>query len=584
MTIPVKRVPFDSLTMNAVSIELNRQLSGGQIQDVRQPFSTQLVLSVRNRDKTNHLLIDSSAQFARVHITARRRSNVPTPPSFCMAVRRTMENRRIASVEQQGFDRILHITTSSAEEPPNVLIVEVMGKHSNIILVDESGRIIDAAQRVTHRINRFREVLPGGQYVPPPLQEDRVSPLVDGAQRHILREIGESHLSDADAIASALQQIYEGMSPFLAAEIAERALRAHDINQGMTDAWAAVFHRTIAGNYSPVLYRDTDGVPVGAYPFEVVRLESLQKENAPSLSLALDECWSVAAQRSHLIGIRSSLNSELQQALRQAKHQMEACTRGLLEASQADSLRQRAELIKANLWRAEPGMTSMIVEDYWDPELKLVEIQLGGGRSALEEIDHLFNRSRKARQAQEREGERRDLLVTRIESLQNAMQELQTLATDGAIDELRKELRSSSLLPRSEVSTSHKAGESEWAGHKIRRYHTPEGYEVLVGETSTANDYLTTRVAHANDIWLHVRAAPSAHTIIRTHGKPDQVPRSVLLYAAQVCARHSANKHSALVSVDYTIKRYVRKPRGSAPGAADYIKEITLDVSPGLDE
>ncbi len=582
MTDTTKRVPYDSITMNAVVVELNKLVVGGQIQDVRQPFPNQLVLTIRNRDKTHHLLIDTSAQFARLHLTSTKRSNVPVPPAFCTAVRRHMENRRIIAVEQQGLDRILHIVTKGLDDPPHTLIAEIMGKHSNMILVDHDGRILDAAQRVTHRINRYREILPGGTYLPPPAQDDRISPFAAGSERHILREIMNSDLSGEDGIVRALQQIYEGMSPFLAREVAVRAIKSEDLANGIYEAWREIFHSASAGSYSPVIYRDEEGRAVGAYPIASVQMLHTTCLPVDSLSMALDECWSLAAQRSHLQGLRASLHNELQQALRHNAHQLEACTKGMLEASQADDLRKRAELIKANLWRAQPGMTSMVVEDYWDPELKPIVINFGAGRSPLEEADHLFSRSRKAKMSMQREAEREQLLDTQAAALKKALVELQLLATEDAIADLRNELRTAGVLPREVVVSSTKPGESEWGGHKIRRYFSAEGFEILVGETSTANDYLTTRVAHTNDIWLHVRAAPSAHTIIRTHGKPEQVPRSVLIYAAQICARHSANKHSALVSVDYTLKRYVRKPRGSAPGAADYIKEVTLDIAPGL--
>ncbi len=577
-----KKIPYDSITMNAVTVELNQLLIGGQIQDVRQPFPHQLVLTIRNRDKTNHLLIDTSAQFARVHLTSTKRSNAPVPSAFCTAVRRHMENRRITSISQLGLDRILHITAAGLDEAPTTLIAEIMGKHSNVVLTDCDGRIIDAAHRVTHRINRHREILPGGKYMPPPAQDDRVSPFVSGSDRHILRELAESHLTSLAEISSALQQIYEGMSPFLANEIAARGLAAADVVQGVGNAWNAIFRPASAGTYKSVIYRDSDGLALGAYPFASIQLAETTGEPAGSINLALDECWSLAAQRSHLQGLRLSLTSELHNALRHIKQQLEACNRGLVEAGQAEALRQRAELIKANLWRAEPGMTSMTVEDYWDPELKAVEIKFGAGRSALEEAEHLFARSRKAKASLERESDRKKHLTTQLNAIQRATAELQLLATEHAIAELRTELKAAGLLPREAVRENVKPGESEWAGFKIRRYYSPEGFEILVGETSTSNDYLTTRVAHTNDIWLHVRAAPSAHTVIRTHGKPDQVPRTVLEYAAQICALHSANKHSSLVSVDYTLKRYVRKPRGSAPGAADYTKEVTIDVAPGL--
>ncbi len=253
------KIPYDSLTLRAVVLELRPHLPGGQIQDVRQPTPTEVRLGIRSQGRNYLLALSDDVQFARVHLTATRLPNTPTPPTFCMLLRKYLEGGIIRDVRQRGFDRIfeMEVETYSDEEKTTVtLIAELMGKHSNLILVNASGTILDAAKRITRRVNRLREILPGQSYLSPPEQTGKIDPFAPDAVAAVLKDSfvenapprppnaeGSQDQREADSpqswggrggedigreartsLANRLMDLYAGMSPFLAQELAARAL------------------------------------------------------------------------------------------------------------------------------------------------------------------------------------------------------------------------------------------------------------------------------------------------------------------------------------------------------------------------
>ena len=601
------KVPYDSLTLCGVIAELRGLLIGGQIQDIRQPTPTDVTLSIRSQNRTYVLLLSVDAQFARAHLTTRRRANPPAPPNFCMVLRKYLEDTWIRDIRQTGFDRVLEIETGTRNQeddaPPVTLVAELMGKHSNLILVNAEGTILDSAKRISKRINRVREVLPGLAYRPPPTQADKVDPLVPDAVPFLLKELGLDLSIDRQKLVDTLLLLYGGISPFLAREMAARAYRILGVGANgdgnesgpirpdtqetlrvtLEQVWNDTLRSVAQGKGAQAtLLRDAERHPLGAYPLRVLQApDNIAQEAAPSLNAALDEAFGFQIDRAGFGAIAGELRGQLQQETKRAERQQQSVNRSLAEAERSEQYKQTGELIFANLWRIEAGSKSVVVQDYYDPAFPDRAIELDPRLSAQENADHYFKRYRKARDAEERALEENVRLEDHLADLKVATAALNNAKTEDDLRTLRADLLARNVLrPLSQSAERERSGaDPEFAGHKIRRY-TAQGYEILAGENATSNDYLTLRVAAPNDWWLHVRAAVSAHVVVRTHGKPYEVPRPVLERAAQLCAQHSQQKHSSLVSVDYTLKKYVRRPRGSAPGAADYQNEMTLDVTP----
>ncbi len=616
------KIPFDSLTLRGVVAELRALLVGGQIQDIRQPSATDITLSIRSQNRTLVLLLSCDAQFARAHLTTRKRPNPVPPPNFCMVLRKHLENLRIRDVRQAGFDRILQIDVGglpaggeagnedenedAKDAPSYTLTAELMGKHSNIILVNGQGVVLDAAKRVSKRINRVREILPGLGYAPPPTQTDRVDPFASDAVPFLVKEIGANLNISAKDFAEILLALYVGISPFLAREMAARFMAVRErqdtgdttpdsasyttqdtqaaqrtLRIALEQVWRETFNaNSVKAQAGAFVARDAQGQMGGAYPLRLLQFPGLRQEPVVSLNGALDDTFGYQIEHARTSVAEGELRGLVGQEIKRTERQRQSIARTLAEAERSEQYKQTGELLLANLWRIQPHSPTVILQDYYDPAFSDRAIELDAKLTPQENADSYFRRYRKARDAYERALEESVRLDDRAYELRVAQNALNHAQTEEELRALRTDLQTRGILRPPTSSERERSGaEPEFAGHKIRRYTTPQGFEILVGENATSNDYLTLRVASPNDWWLHVRAAVSSHVVVRSHGKPYEVPRSVLERAAELCARHSQQKHSSLVSVDYTLKKHVRKPRGSAPGAADYQNEHTLDVT-----
>jgi predicted ribosome quality control (RQC) complex YloA/Tae2 family protein len=577
--------PFDSITLRAVVCELRDRLTGGQVQDIRQPSAAELRIGVRAQGSSHILAMSCDARFARAHLTQQRSANAQAPPSFCMSLRKHCEGAIVRDVRQRAFDRIVEIEIGARSPAPDsattVLIAELMGKHSNLILVDANGTILEAAKRISHRVNRVRELLPGLAYQPPPAQSGRLDPF-DSATIDIamaaLAGLGP------DAAKDWLLENVAGVSPFLAQSIAAQIGGTRLPSADLRGAWDATFGAAARGGFRPVAIF-AGGTPVGAYPFPAAHLPADAQRPVHDLNAALDAAFADAVTRANASAVVSELRGSIDRDRKRLVRQREMAERTLREGVRAEEYKQAGELVLANLWRAEPGASALTVQDYFDPALGDRTIALDTKLTPQENAEALFRRYRKVRDGQATAASRRAKADALLERLDAASSRLALLEEDDRAAEqvaaLRDELRTQGLLlQRSQDSAEAAPAGPDMQGHKIRRFTTPEGYEIYLGETATANDYLTLRLAASNDLWLHVRSSTSAHVVVKTQGRPDSVPRAVIEYAALLCARHSSQKHSGLVPVDYTLKKHVRKPRGAAPGSADYHHETTVHVTP----
>lgn len=581
-------IPYDSLTLRAVTDELRCALVGGVVQHVAQPVETDLVLTLRHRGANHRLVLSCHATFARAHLTGAKRPNPPTPPPFCMVCRKHLEGARLVGVAQHGFDRLLVLDFEAPDGARFRLVAELMGKHSNLILTTDTGTILDAAKRITRRLSRFREVRPGLPYVLPPAPEGKIDPfeevfrccgvpvLGDQEPEHPNARTSE-HL-ETESLAARLMAQYMGLSPFLATEIALRAAKG-----SLEEAWEEIFGAAKAGDWMPVVVRNERAEIVGAYPIPTVQFPAEAQHARDTLNIALDHYYSTALPRAARDAARHELETALERALRTREKQRQSLLRSLEETGRAEEHRRAGELLLANLHRIPPEAVSVVVTDYYEPNAPERAIPLDPAKSARENAEAYFRRYRKAKEGAQ-------VLQTRLERVEEEMralreaQERVAAAKDAeTLQALRAEWVGQRLLrtePTTDAEVAPAKRAPDFQGRKIRVYHTPEGWDIYLGENSEANDYLTGRLAAPNDLWLHVRASASAHVVIRTGDRPQAVPRSVIERAALLAAQHSAAKHSSMVPVDCTLKKYVRRPRRAPSGTVVYQNEKTIYVSP----
>ncbi|MCC6444405.1 MAG: NFACT family protein [Armatimonadetes bacterium] len=572
---------FDALTLYAVVEEL-KAVEGHLVSDVYQPTETEVVLHFRAAGSHRMFLLSAHPQLARAHFTERKIPNPAVPPNFCMLLRKHLEGTRLEGAVQEGpFDRILSLTFARRNDFPRRLVAEMMGRHSNIILLDDEEKILGAAKNITHRINRYREVLPGRAYVRPP-GGDKANPL-QVSQAEFLR--WAEKVPAGTPLARWLMDTFNGMGTFIAREIAVRS-GAENVRSDPAGCWEAFWSvfRAARQGFEPVVIEGEEGRSVSCWVLPSVQHPAQRQRRTETASQALDEAGWEVSHRVRTGQIRQELASEIaeeagwrEQNSRQLEHAIE-------EGNRAESYRQMGDLVLAGLGRIERGAASWKTMNYYDPEMAEVTIELDPKLGPKENAQRYFDRARKAREGALVAAER--LVKNKEETalFQEAARSLEAAEGDEAIRQIRRRLVEAGLLPpQEERLPSRKMKEKDpFAGHKIRQFTTADGWEILVGENNQANDFLTTKYAAPDDLWLHVRMAPSAHGIIRTQKRPDAIPPHVIEEAARLVARHSDSKHAALVPVDYALRRFVRKPKGSPPGKVIYQNEKTVFVETAL--
>ena len=521
----LKPIPYDAFTMAAVADEI-RPFIGGKVQEIRQPTDTGFAMELYGGEGRAWLLFSIHALFARVHFTARRPETANPPPTFVATLRARLEGARLAGVTQIAADRVLRFDFETATGPHS-LVAEIMGKHSNVVLVDASGRVV-AALRWVPSTRSVRPILSGKPYELPPVLRDA--------------EDITANVTPREARARTGGRFVEGLPT-------------------LPEAWEPV----TAGDH-------------GAYPVPVDALGYVSYPR-PSLSLALDAHFAEAERNGRFHTAKAALETQIAR-LRASRG---STLRGLIEV-QASGLKagewtRTGELILAYQYAMIPGDRELAAFDY---DGTPVSIPLDTDLTPAENATLLFDRAKRARA---RSGELTEQIarfredLARLESFARALEETTTLkGFDTLQDEARK--RKWTVRPSPGSSSRGAREERPYDGHKIREGLSPAGYPVLWGENASANDYLTVRVARPSDLWFHARGITSAHVILRTGGKPDRVQRPDLEFAAAIAARNSGQKHSSMVAVDVTQKRYVRRQKGAPLGTVAYDHERTLHIAP----
>jgi predicted ribosome quality control (RQC) complex YloA/Tae2 family protein len=315
------------------------------------------------------------------------------------------------------------------------------------------------------------------------------------------------------------------------------------------------------------------------YPMPSVQFPADQQHARASVDEALDAMFRSLVTRSALEDERSQTLTAIRRASATRQQALKSIARTLAESTKADRYKQIGELILANLPSIERGAKSATLVDYYDSEMPEVEVELDEKLGANENAQRYFKRYQKARDAVATAEARRTRITRQLAVLAAAGSEAESAKGVETVLAVRKMLVDQDML-RAEIVQEKGAGEAEFPGFRIRRFYTPEGWEILYGENSTSNDHLTQKVARPNDVWLHARSIAGAHVIIRTAGQKATVPTPVLAQAARIAARNSDARHSSLVPVDHTLRKFVRKPRGSAPGLVTYRNEKTVDINP----
>jgi len=575
-------VPFDGLALAAVRRELDGLCSGGRLERVQQPAPDQLMLLIRKRGEKFRLLVCAHATRYRAHLTASAPANPPSPYAFCQVLRKHLEGARIETIEQPGFERVLRIVLGGRDELGRpfrkTLVAEFMGKHSNIILVDEDGIILDGIKRYTHAVSRFRQVLPGTEYVSP--KREKKDPL-DIDETGFIEAVTGQDLGTP--LAQALQQSFEGLSRAMAGEVLYRANLPADIRVeecGIYELRAAMtslrnlFLDASAGRFRPGLLLDASGQPADFAAFPLEGTSGLRWRECKSMNETIDNFYAFRLQSEVLEEQRRALLSIVNREVKKIDRRLEDCRSVIGSTEEAEQNRIYGELITANLHQLQQGADRAVLIDF--AAMREVTVPLDPALSPSANAQRYFKRYRKQKAAITKAFEKTQSLENEKAYLEAVETSIVLAAGLDELSEIREELVLQGYL--SEAGTAPKQARRPSPVAEPLSFPAPNGMRILVGRNNRQNDIVTFKLGKDEDIWLHARGVPGAHVVIKSAGR--EVDPDTLEKAASLAAYFSRARLAPGVPVDYTLRKYVKKPKGAKPGLVIYTNEKTLAVSP----
>ena len=570
---------LDAVCLRAVIEELRPQLLDLRVDKVQQPSRDQVILLLRGNRR---LLLNAGAGSPRIHFTELLRDNPAEPPMFCMLLRKYLVGGRVESLTQPGMERsaelTLRVTDEFGRESRRTLVLEAIGRRSNLILLDEERRIIDCLRRVDSEMSPERQVLPGLFYELPPTHEKR--PFTEGDEADFRAALAAANPErPADAF---LLDTYFGLSPLVARELVFQAAgdsgkRVYELTEAQETAlWQAILalrQRVEDGDFQPIcLYRD--GKPAEFSYLPIRQYGDLMENREMESFSALMDVFYESREREERTRQRG------QDLIRSVTSARDRCRRKLAQQRQEfakcqdrDQLRISGELITANLYRMERGQTKLTAENYYDPDCREITIPLDPLLTPQQNAAKYYKRYTKARTAEKYLTEQMALAERDEAYLESVLEELRQAETEQDFLDIRAELRENGFLKR-----SGKEKKELKRVTKPREFRTSGGWRVLVGRNNRQNDQLTTKTADYRDLWLHTQKIHGSHVILCCQGQA--VPEEDLLQAARLAAYFSQAKDSANVPVDCAAVRYVKKPAGARPGMVTYTNARTLYVTP----
>jgi predicted ribosome quality control (RQC) complex YloA/Tae2 family protein len=580
-------MPFDALALHAVADELRASVVDGRVQKAFLADEHSLALELYAHGERRWLLASAHPEAARAHLVTeplRRGTERITP--FLLLVRKHVRDARLVAIEQPPLERVLELRLAHLDETglrrEMALMLELMGRRSNLVLVDEDGTILDALKRVSRKLNPKRPIVPHVRYTPPPAAE-RLDPRL--ATSYFALEPVARASAKEQTLAQLLMAHLAGLSPFLAEELAYRATGEHRPPATSELPWAEL-QQAASELFDPI---DThtwephlvlrDGAPVDATPYRPRHLPASDLEAAESVSIAFERLYTAGTPRAVAVrqtppaqGPHGLVRAPLEAALAVRRAELErkaaALQRSLEGAERADGLRAAGEAVLASLHTIRPGQERL--------EFEGREVALDPGLTPLENAHRYFDEYTRARDAGRVVPELVDETRLELRYLDEMTAQVRLAEDAATLEQLRRELVAGGLLKPNRGEA--KRGRAAPPKGGLRRTQL-DGFEVLVGTSAVGNERVTFELADPEDMWLHARGVPGSHVIVRSAGQT--VPVEVVEAAARLAVQHSAAAADALVVVDCTARKHVRKIRGAPPGLVTYTHEQSLRVRPG---
>ncbi len=570
-------MPLDAICLQAVVEELRPQLLNLRIDKVQQPARDQVILLLRGNKR---LLLNAGANAPRIQLTETARDNPAEPPMFCMLLRKHLVGARVADITQPLLERLvrleLDITDDFGQPGKRTLVLEAMGRRSNLILLDGEGRIIDCMRRVDADMSAQRQVLPG-LYYEPPASVGRL-PITEESEEGFRQKLAAAN--PERQLDAFLLDSYFGISPLMARELAFRTAGASDarlleLNEtGRTNFWREIYQFSDAikeNKFTPIMLKK-EGSPEEFACFPILQYGGLlEPERFDSFSALLDSFYEQRERQERVRQRGADLIRTATTARDRLRRKLAMQEKDYAATQDRDRLRICGDLITSNLYRMERGQSKLVCENFYDENCAETTIQLDPLLTPQQNAAKYYKRYTKAKTAEKYLREQMEFARRDAEYLESVLEEISHAETEQDFIDIRNELRDAGFLRKQGKKEIKRAA-------KPRGFRTTSGFRVLVGRNNRQNDQLTCKEADHRDLWFHTQKIHGSHVILCTEGR--EVDDDTIVEVAKLAAYYSQARESGNVPVDYTMVKNVKKPAGARPGMVIYKTCRTVNVTP----
>ncbi len=571
---------FDGITIANITKELNDTLTGGRIYKIAQPENDELLLTIKTADGgQQRLLISASASLPLIYLTENNKPSPITAPGFCMLLRKHLQNGRITKVTQPGLERILHIHVEHLDEMGDLcqktLVVEIMGKHSNIIFINDQNMIIDSIKHISGMVSSVREVLPGRDYfVPLTLEKnDPLSASYESFKQYMTVK--------PMPIYKAIYSSYTGLSPAISHEICFRADIDGDIStavftespEGETMlsklyySFDKVMEQVRKGDFSPAIVYEK-GTPVDFASLPLLSYQGAERQEFSSVSALLEHYYAEKNQLSRIRQKSVDLRKIVQTALERNIKKYDLQLRQMKDTEKKDKYRIYGELLNTYGYNAPPGARSMEALNYYTN--KMITIPLDPLLTPSENARKYFDKYGKLKRTYEALSTLTLEVKAEIDHLESVQTALDIALLEEDLTQIKEELIESGYIRRKGNSKKVKITSKPF------HYLSSDGFHMYVGKNNYQNDELTFKFAEGNDWWFHAKGIPGSHVIVKTNGA--ELPDSTFEEAARLAAHYSKGRGQKKIEIDYLEKKNVKKPNGSKPGFVVYYTNYSMMI------
>ena len=570
---------FDGITIANIVTELNQTITGGKINKIAQPENDELIITIKNQRKQYRLFLSASASLPLIYRTETNKPSPLTAPNFCMLLRKHIGSGKIIAIEQPGMERIIRFTIEHLNELGDLctkyLIVEIMGKHSNIIFCNEEDQIIDSIKHVSAHMSSVREVLPGRPYFIPETQS-KLDPFV------LTEEIFQEKIFPRPVnVAKAIYTSITGISPLMAEEVCYRAGIDGGIpTDGLEDVervhLAHTFLRMVDdirdGHFEPnIVYKGKEPVEFACFPLS--QYQDYRAVSYPSIFPVLETYYAekniVTKMRQKTVDLRKIVQNALERNVK--KYQLQQ--KQLKDTEKKEKYRVWGELLNTYGYEVEPGAKSMEALNYYTNEM--IQIPLDETMTPQENAKKYFDKYSKLKRTKE-------ALDTLLQETGDEIKHLESIAASLDIASSEEDLVQikEEMMEYGYVKRKNTGGKKVKVTSRPYHYISSDGYDIYVGKNNFQNDELSFKFASGNDWWFHAKGQPGSHVIVKS--KNEELPDRTFEEAGKLAAYYSKGRQAPKVEIDYTQKKNLRKPTGGKPGFVVYYTNYSLLIEPDI--